>query len=256
MQANEPADRLRDGRLAGSLSTFFQSIASKCLSGRSGVPQENPIVTSRLPRLDFRVEPLEFDSGTACRELPVSSGLAVVSGGGPFVDSLGGLVLAGNAVGKALPGHHTQFRLGHVQPTAIHWRVDDFESAENAKRLFWQGCGIERRRTVRIEGVANQRDSRHRQLPRLQLVFLDATDRVGGNRFDHLKLDKTVSQKLQGPSGASFRRRRTSDPREFGLPVLHPGLERWVVSLVLSVPTSSAALVQTSASTSFPRIAL
>ena len=98
-------------------------------------------VTSWLPRLDFWVEPLEFDSGTACRELPVSSGLAVVSGGGPFVDSLGSLVLAGNVVGKALPGHHTQFQLGHVQPTAIHWRVDNFEPAENAKRPFWREHG-------------------------------------------------------------------------------------------------------------------
>ena len=59
-------------------------------------------VTSWLPRLDFWVEPLEFDSGDACRKLPVSFVLVVVSGGGPFVESLGGLVLADNAVGKAL----------------------------------------------------------------------------------------------------------------------------------------------------------
>src|SRR5580765_1284781 len=115
-------------------------------------------MASASPALDCRVEAFEFHAGVGGGELPVDAGLGLVPGflpGGHFSDQRR---LVTDPPVEALPGQHRQFRLGHVQPTAMFGGVVDLQLVDQSPGFGRREPLVQRRHLVRVQVVHHQHD--------------------------------------------------------------------------------------------------
>src|SRR5262249_45374167 len=107
---NRPSSRTRRATAA--------SVAAETVIG-SVIAAAQPSGSSRQDR---RVEPLEFDAGVGGGKAPVDGGASLIPitvPGGDLTDE-GGLI--GDASIETLASQHTEFELGHIQPTRMFRR--------------------------------------------------------------------------------------------------------------------------------------
>ena len=94
------------------------------------------IMTSGLNHLKRWVQALQFDTGVLCCEAPIGfcvAGVALLKSG---ADLSLKVWLIFDAPVKALPGQDSQFRFGHVKPTAMFGRIAPLEPLDKTAGLF------------------------------------------------------------------------------------------------------------------------
>ena len=117
-------------------------------------------LASAPSRLNFRVEPLQFDRRFVDGELPIDSSLFLGDAGVPRGNfGLQRLEVADAPVFQALAGHATQLAFRHVEPTAVLGGVNEVDPADILPGLVWRKCFVECPLGVRVQIVADQRDS-------------------------------------------------------------------------------------------------
>ncbi len=118
--------------------------------------------------LDCRVEAFELHAGVGGGELPIHSTLGAVAGvlpGGYLRPQR--LLLTDPSV-QALAAQHRQFRLRHVEPTAMLGRVMDLQPLDQPPGLFGSERLVQTPLPVRVQVVHHQR-----HLLRLRVLFID-----------------------------------------------------------------------------------
>src|SRR3974377_323491 len=84
--------------------------------------------------IETGVQPFQFDTGVFGRELPVGFGVAFVSTALPGRDFFLEGLFVRDAAAQALGGQNGKFRLGHVEPASMLWRVVPFEPVRGGAR--------------------------------------------------------------------------------------------------------------------------
>ena len=88
--------------------------------------------------------------------MPVDSGLGIVSSRLPSIHFVLDFVEVIDSAVQALLDEHVEFDLGHIEPTAVLWRVMPFETPGETARLGGLEGFIKRGRSVRVEIVLNE----------------------------------------------------------------------------------------------------
>src|SRR5439155_20058531 len=87
----------------------------------------NPLGSSGSSLFNFRVKVLQLNSRVLGGEVPLDANLFAIAAFLPGRGLRGYFALGGNAPVQTLAGQHTEFRLGHVEPTAMLGRMHQLQ---------------------------------------------------------------------------------------------------------------------------------
>src|ERR1700730_19288584 len=101
---------------------------------------------------------LEFDAGVVGRELPVGFGVMGIAISFPCGDLVDEDFLIGDAAVETLRRENGEFGLGHIEPTAVLWRVMPFEPLDEPSCFICRKSLVPRCGFVGGEIVLHQND--------------------------------------------------------------------------------------------------